>query len=147
MPFVRALFLPTALLPLSSLRFWCGVALLDGANASFSSMSAYAPFLVRSALSSFIRECFETIAHPQILSLGGFTVLSTKGLSSLLSRGNPFDLIRYPITYGLVAILAGTAVAQITFLNRALQRFDSREVIVSCSTESLASSCTLKSCA
>ncbi|PWN87102.1 DUF803-domain-containing protein [Acaromyces ingoldii] len=60
---------------------------------------------------------------------GGFTVLSTKGLSSLLSRGNPFDLIRYPITYGLVIVLVSTAVAQITYLNRALQRFDSREVI------------------
>lgn len=61
--------------------------------------------------------------------LGGFTVLSTKGLSSLLSLGKPLELIRVPITYGLLVVLIGTALAQITYLNRALQRFDSREVI------------------
>lgn len=55
--------------------------------------------------------------------------MSTKGLSSLLSAGNPFDIIRYWITYPLAIVLAGTAVIQITYLNRALQRFDSREVI------------------
>jgi hypothetical protein len=66
-----------------------------------------------------------------ILFPGGFTVLSTKGLSSLLSQGQLFELLRDPITYGLVIVLAGTALAQITYLNRALQRFDSREVIVS----------------
>ncbi|PWN50432.1 DUF803-domain-containing protein [Violaceomyces palustris] len=60
---------------------------------------------------------------------GGFTVLSTKGISSLLSAGNPFEIVKYPISYGLALVLAGTAVAQITYLNRALQRFDSREVI------------------
>jgi drug/metabolite transporter (DMT)-like permease len=63
--------------------------------------------------------------------LGGFTVLSTKGLSSLLSQGKPLELLHYPITYVMVVVLAGTALAQITYLNRALQRFDSREVIVS----------------
>lgn len=62
---------------------------------------------------------------------GGFTVLSTKGLSSLLAARHPLDVIKYPITYVLLAILASTAVAQITYLNRALYRFDSREVIVS----------------
>lgn len=60
---------------------------------------------------------------------GGFTVLSTKGLSSFLSQGKPWMLLRYPITYGLIVVLVGTALAQITYLNRALQRFDSREVI------------------
>lgn len=60
---------------------------------------------------------------------GGFTVLSTKGLSSLLTTGRPLDLLQYPITYGLLTVLVGTALAQVTFLNRALQRFDSREVI------------------
>ncbi|PWN37835.1 DUF803-domain-containing protein [Meira miltonrushii] len=61
--------------------------------------------------------------------LGGFTVLSTKGLSSLLSLGKPWQLVKVPITYGLLIVLIGTALAQITYLNRALQRFDSREVI------------------
>lgn len=60
---------------------------------------------------------------------GGFTVLSTKGVSSLLSLGKPLELIRFPITYALLAILVSTALGQVTFLNRALQRFDSREVI------------------
>ncbi|KAK0521674.1 hypothetical protein OC835_006811 [Tilletia horrida] len=61
---------------------------------------------------------------------GGFTVLSTKGISSMLSAGpSPFALFRYPITYALAFVLASTAVLQITFLNRALQRFDSRQVI------------------
>ncbi|GAC98740.1 hypothetical protein PHSY_006334 [Pseudozyma hubeiensis SY62] len=60
---------------------------------------------------------------------GGFTVLSTKGISSLISGGQPIEALKFPITYGLVVVLAVTAVIQITYLNRALQRFDSREVI------------------
>lgn len=60
---------------------------------------------------------------------GGFTVLSTKGISSLISGGKPIEALKFPITYGLVLVLAITAVVQITYLNRALQRFDSREVI------------------
>lgn len=60
---------------------------------------------------------------------GGFTVLSTKGISSLISGGQPIEALKFPITYGLVVVLAVTAVVQITYLNRALQRFDSREVI------------------
>ena len=60
---------------------------------------------------------------------GAFTVLSTKAISSLLSRGNPLDMFRYPITYPVIFVLIATAIAQITYLNRALQRFDSRQVI------------------
>ncbi|CCF51775.1 hypothetical protein NDA14_005087 [Ustilago hordei] len=60
---------------------------------------------------------------------GGFTVLSTKGISSLISGGKPIEALKFPITYGLLLVLAATAVVQITYLNRALQRFDSREVI------------------
>ncbi|GAK64072.1 DUF803 domain membrane protein [Moesziomyces antarcticus] len=60
---------------------------------------------------------------------GGFTVLSTKGISSLISGGQPIEALKFPITYMLVLVLAATAVVQITYLNRALQRFDSREVI------------------
>ncbi|SNX83538.1 uncharacterized protein MEPE_02245 [Melanopsichium pennsylvanicum] len=60
---------------------------------------------------------------------GGFTVLSTKGISSLISGGQPIEALKFPITYCLVIVLAATAVVQITYLNRALQRFDSREVI------------------
>lgn len=60
---------------------------------------------------------------------GGFTVLSTKGISSLISGGQPIEALKFPITYVLILVLAVTAVVQITYLNRALQRFDSREVI------------------
>ncbi|KAN0065454.1 hypothetical protein ACQY0O_001290 [Thecaphora frezii] len=60
---------------------------------------------------------------------GGFTVLSTKGISSLISGGQPIEALKYPITYALAFVLAVTAVIQITYLNKALQRFDSREVI------------------
>lgn len=67
-------------------------------------------------------------------NVGGFTVLSTKGLSSFVSQMGPFELLRYPVSYVLIAVLVGTALAQITYLNRALQRFDSREVIVSSSS-------------
>ena len=59
---------------------------------------------------------------------GGYTALSTKGVASLLS----FTLWRaltYPITYLLVAVLVTTAIMQIKYVNRALQRFDSTRVI------------------
>ncbi|WVQ95894.1 hypothetical protein IAU59_002993 [Kwoniella sp. CBS 9459] len=59
---------------------------------------------------------------------GGYTVLSTKALSSLLSN----DFIgawEDPITWFLVLVVAGTSVGQIRWLNRALMRFQSKEVI------------------
>ncbi|KAJ1980293.1 hypothetical protein H4R35_001176 [Dimargaris xerosporica] len=59
---------------------------------------------------------------------GGYTVLATKGLSSLLQ----LELIlvfKYPITYLLLVVLLYSAVIQIKYLNRALQRFDSTQVI------------------
>ncbi|KAJ1981468.1 hypothetical protein H4R34_002062 [Dimargaris verticillata] len=59
---------------------------------------------------------------------GGYTVLATKGLSSLLQ----LELIlvfKYPITYLLLMVLLYSAVVQIKYLNRALQRFDSTQVI------------------
>ncbi|CAO1615708.1 unnamed protein product [Parajaminaea phylloscopi] len=66
---------------------------------------------------------------------GGFTVLSTKGISSLLSqatgRHDLIDLLKSPLSYILIVILVSTALVQIAFLNRALQRFDARSVIPS----------------
>lgn len=38
-------------------------------------------------------------------------------------------MLRFPISYLLVFVLVFTAVIQIKYLNRALQRFDSTEVI------------------
>ncbi|KAL1956224.1 hypothetical protein VTO42DRAFT_7484 [Malbranchea cinnamomea] len=59
---------------------------------------------------------------------GGYTALSTKGVSSLLSY-TLWHVITFPITYVLIAILALSAMMQIRYINRALQRFDSTQVI------------------
>ncbi|WFD25342.1 hypothetical protein MNAN1_000310 [Malassezia nana] len=60
---------------------------------------------------------------------GGFTVLATKGVSSLLVQARDARFLRTPLFYLLVAVLLSTALLQLMFLNRALQRFDSRHVI------------------
>ncbi|KAL8993102.1 MAG: hypothetical protein Q9188_007412, partial [Gyalolechia gomerana] len=59
---------------------------------------------------------------------GGYTALSTKGVASLLS-GTLWRTLTFPITYLLVVLLVGSAVMQIRYINRALQRFDSTQVI------------------
>ncbi|KAH8148039.1 uncharacterized protein LAJ45_07803 [Morchella importuna] len=59
---------------------------------------------------------------------GGYTVLSTKGISSLLSSSF-YHIFTYPIAYLFTTILLLTAVLQIKYVNRALQRFDSTQVI------------------
>ncbi|EKV12167.1 hypothetical protein PDIP_53140 [Penicillium digitatum Pd1] len=59
---------------------------------------------------------------------GGYTALSTKGISSLLS-GTLWHVITFPITYILVFVLVASALMQIRYINRALQRFDSTQVI------------------
>ncbi|KAF4303314.1 putative duf803 domain membrane protein [Botryosphaeria dothidea] len=59
---------------------------------------------------------------------GGYTALSTKGVASMLSY-TLFHALTFPVTYLLVAILVFTAVMQIKYLNRALQRFDATQVI------------------
>lgn len=59
---------------------------------------------------------------------GGYTALSTKGVSSLLSY-TLWRVITFPVFYLLVAILIGTAIMQIKYINRALQRFDATQVI------------------
>lgn len=63
---------------------------------------------------------------------GAFTVLATKGISSFLVLDmdeSPAWMLHEPLFYGLVAVLASTAVAQLAYLNRALQSFDSRKVV------------------
>ncbi|EGO27484.1 hypothetical protein SERLADRAFT_446715 [Serpula lacrymans var. lacrymans S7.9] len=59
---------------------------------------------------------------------GGFTVLATKGVSTLLTKewGKMFmEWICYPI----LAVLIITGILQVRYLNRALKRFDSKLVI------------------
>lgn len=59
---------------------------------------------------------------------GGYTALSTKGVSSLLTY-SIWRVVTFPITYLLVAVLAVTAIMQIKYVNRALQRFNATQVI------------------
>ncbi|OJD39080.1 uncharacterized protein BKCO1_3000167 [Diplodia corticola] len=59
---------------------------------------------------------------------GGYTALSTKGVASMLSY-TLLHALTFPVTYLMVVILVSTAVMQIKYLNRALQRFDATQVI------------------
>lgn len=56
---------------------------------------------------------------------GGYTVLSTKALSSLLSTMF-FDAFEYWITWVLVLVLVVTSILQVKYLNRALMKFQSK---------------------
>ncbi|KAH9994072.1 magnesium transporter NIPA-domain-containing protein [Russula compacta] len=62
------------------------------------------------------------------VGLCGFTVLSTKAVSTLLTT-NGFNMFKQWLTYVVLAVLIGTGVGQIRYLNRALMRFDSKVVI------------------
>ncbi|KAJ6629147.1 magnesium transporter NIPA-domain-containing protein [Mycena sp. CBHHK59/15] len=59
---------------------------------------------------------------------GGFTVLSTKAVSTLLTM-EWFEMFTEWITYPVIAVLILTGVGQIRYLNRALMRFDGKVVI------------------
>ncbi|KAK4662095.1 uncharacterized protein QC763_710560 [Podospora pseudopauciseta] len=59
---------------------------------------------------------------------GGYTALSTKGVSSMLSS-TLLGAFTTPVTYVLLFVLLSTAIMQVRFLNKALQRFDSTQVI------------------
>jgi len=59
---------------------------------------------------------------------GGYTALSTKGIASLLSN-TIWRVVTFPISYLLLVVLVFTAVMQIKYINRALQRFNSTVVI------------------
>lgn len=59
---------------------------------------------------------------------GGYTALATKGVSSMLSS-TLWRAFTTPVTYALILILLVTAVMQIRYVNKALQRFDSTQVI------------------
>ncbi|KAL6864323.1 magnesium transporter NIPA domain-containing protein [Trichoderma novae-zelandiae] len=59
---------------------------------------------------------------------GGYTALATKGVSSMLSTSF-LAAFTTPVTYALVFILLSTAIMQIRYVNKALSRFDSTQVI------------------
>lgn len=54
--------------------------------------------------------------------------MATKGVSSMLSS-TLWRAFATPVTYVLIFILLGTAIMQIRYVNKALQRFDSTQVI------------------
>ncbi|KAK0723123.1 magnesium transporter NIPA-domain-containing protein [Lasiosphaeria miniovina] len=60
--------------------------------------------------------------------LGIYTALATKGVSSMLSS-MLLGAFATPVTYVLLLILIATAGMQIQYINKALQRFDSTQVI------------------
>ncbi|GAA5847073.1 hypothetical protein JCM3766R1_000604 [Sporobolomyces carnicolor] len=59
---------------------------------------------------------------------GAFTVLSTKALSSFLNSLG-LDMFKQIVTYPLLLVLVSTALVQVNFINKSLQRFESRVVI------------------
>ncbi|OAA34415.1 DUF803 domain membrane protein [Metarhizium rileyi] len=59
---------------------------------------------------------------------GGYTALATKGVSSMLSA-TLWRAFTTPVTYALVLILLVTAIMQVRYVNKALQCFDSTQVI------------------
>jgi len=59
---------------------------------------------------------------------GGFTVLSTKALSTLITL-EWYGVFAEWITYPLILTLVGTGIGQIRYLNRALMRFEGKAVI------------------
>ncbi|KID75113.1 uncharacterized protein G6M90_00g057120 [Metarhizium brunneum] len=59
---------------------------------------------------------------------GGYTALATKGVSSMLSS-TLWRAFTTPVTYALLLILLVTAIMQIRYVNKALQRFNSTQVI------------------
>jgi hypothetical protein len=83
----------------------------------------------------FMTYLSKTLPNPNIfvfLSLvgiyGGYTVISTKATSALLNLSF-FKFFTYPISYLMLIILVSSAILQIWYLNEALARFDSVEVI------------------
>ncbi|KAK9469735.1 magnesium transporter NIPA-domain-containing protein [Lipomyces arxii] len=83
---------------------------------------------VLAGLSSTFGARFIVVDIALVALFGGYTALSTKAVSSLLS----YSLIRiftFPITYALLAVLVFTAVMQVKYLSRALQHFESTQVI------------------
>ena len=68
------------------------------------------------------------VAGLLISEIGGYTALSTKGVASLLSY-TLWHALTFPVTYLLIFILVASALLQIRYVNRALQRFDSTQVI------------------
>jgi drug/metabolite transporter (DMT)-like permease len=98
------------------------------------------PFIIYSAVYAAGAMVLATLSHGKIgqkfvfvdvglcALFGGFTVLSTKALSTLLTT-EWVNIFAQWITYPILFILLATGVGQIRYLNRALMRFDSKIVI------------------
>lgn len=84
--------------------------------------------LIDLGLVGLFGEYFRMTAMIRTDVAGGYTALSTKGVASMLSS-TLWRAFTAPVTYVLLLILIGTALMQVKFLNQALQRFDSTQVI------------------
>ncbi|KAI8802087.1 magnesium transporter NIPA-domain-containing protein [Cladochytrium replicatum] len=91
-------------------------------------MAAVAIALSYTSAKSSLSSRFILIDIELVAIFGGFTVLSTKALSSLMNT-NFLSIVTYPITYLMLFVLVSTALLQVRYLNHALARFDSTEVI------------------
>lgn len=95
---------------------------------AYVGVTAAATAVLMALSNRHIGERFIAVDLGLVALFGGYTALSTKGVASLLSY-TLWRALGFPITYFLAAVLAGTAVLQIKYVNRALQRFDSTSVI------------------
>ncbi|RDB22614.1 putative magnesium transporter NIPA6 [Hypsizygus marmoreus] len=98
------------------------------------------PFIIYSCVYVVLAVILATLSHGEIgrewvfvdvglcALFGGFTVLSTKAISTLLTL-EWIEMFSQWITYPVLAVLIFTGVGQIRYLNRALMRFDSKVVI------------------
>ncbi|KAF8351281.1 magnesium transporter NIPA-domain-containing protein [Amanita rubescens] len=98
------------------------------------------PFIVYSAIYAGGASVLATLSHGKVgqtwvfvdvglcALFGGFTVLSTKAISTLLAT-KWLNIFTQWITYPVLFVLVATGVGQIKYLNRALMRFDSKVVV------------------
>ncbi|KAK4051476.1 hypothetical protein OIO90_004690 [Microbotryomycetes sp. JL221] len=132
----------------------CLIAFLGGATVVYSSKSSDKQLFPGEVLAAITTPLFLGYAGGSILCIGilaylsrtrfgdrfvlidlgicalsgGFTVLSTKAISSFLTLLF-VDAFRYWITYPILLVLLSTALVQVNFINKALQRFEARLVI------------------
>ncbi|KAF8631243.1 hypothetical protein AX15_002572 [Amanita polypyramis BW_CC] len=98
------------------------------------------PFIIYSSIYAAAALVLATLSHGKIgqrwvfvdvglcALFGGFTVLATKALSTLLTT-EWINIFTEWITYPVLFVLVATGVGQIRYLNRALMKFDSKVVI------------------
>lgn len=90
-----------------------------GLSAIAGAFSLLLPFVLSFPILLFL------LSETDWESIGGFTVLATKAFSSFINRLF-LKAFRHWITYPILFVLIVSALVQVNFINKALQRFDSR---------------------